>query len=423
MYDIIVIGGGASGLLATLASCRKGKRVLLIEKQSQCGLKLRITGKGHCNLTNMSPLKEFLTHCGSEPRFLYPAFNSFFNEQLVSFFEQLGLKTVVERGQRVYPFSHKAQDVFFALINEIETEGNVTILKQTQAKHLIIENSQIKGVVAQIGSEKEREYFADNVILATGGLSYPLTGSTGDGYALAQQAGHTIITPLPSLIGFQIQDNITQQLFGFTIKNCKVTIKEQSGKKLYEQFGDLEFEQGMIAGPIILSLSRLVAKRLYEGQELLAVIDFKPALEQTKLTDNIIKEFSQRGKETIGQVLRAFMPKELEEFAIDKAKLQTNKKACMLSADERKRLVNFLKNCTFYIQPYNKENLPLLFQRAVVTQGGVCLKEINPKTLESKIVSGLYFCGEVMDLDADTGGYNLQIAFSTAWLACQGACC
>jgi hypothetical protein len=430
MYNTIIIGAGASGLMSAIISVRKGEKVLLIEKMPQPALKLRITGKGRCNLTNTLPLKDFLKHCGSEPRFLYPAFTQFFHNELITFFEDLGLITIEERGGRIFPKSGKAQDVFLAMINYLE-ESNCTILKQTQVTKLIIEESQIKGVetISFETSNKElcnherhkaiplqKSYYSNKVILAAGGESYPQTGSSGDGIRLAKQAQHSIIETCPSLVGLKLKDYnpITEypNLIDFELHNLRAIIKDKTGKKLCEEFGDIIFRENAIEGPIILTLSRQIAS-LAGKEKLLLELDLKPNIEQKTLDKKLLMEFDQRGKENIKTSLRAFLPYELIALAQAKCDIDFNKPTHQLSSSERKLILHFLKNCNFEIIG------TLGFERAVVTQGGVNLKEINPKTLESKLTKGLYFAGEVMDLDADTGGFNLQIAFSTGYLAAQ----
>lgn len=416
MFDLIIIGAGASGLISAIVASSQGQKVLLIEKMSQAGRKLRITGKGRCNLTNTLPLKEFLKHCGSESRFLYPAFNLFFSKELIEFFEQLGVKTIEERGGRIFPKSGKAQDIFLALINEIE-DSNCTIYKDTEVTKLLIEDNKIVGVRTQSRAKGNKEYFANKVILASGGESYPLTGSQGDGIRLAKEAGHNIIPTLPSLVGLKLKDydaeRIHPSIVGFGVRNVKATITYQSGKKIAEDFGEITFRENGIEGPIILTLSRQIAKLLAQKERLHLSIDFKPAIEEKELDEKLIREFNLRGKEDIRTVLRAFLPHELIYLAIEKMNFNPKKQSSLITSQERKEILTFLKHCPFEITG------DFGFEQAIVTQGGVDLKEINPKTLESKLIKGLFFAGEVMDLDADTGGYNLQIAFSTGYLAAQ----
>lgn len=416
MYDLIIIGAGASGLISAIVAIRQGQRVLLIEKMSQAGRKLRITGKGRCNLTNTLPLKDFLKHCGSEPRFLYPSFNKFFTKDVVTFFGDLGVKTVEERGGRIFPQSGKAQDVFLALINELE-DSDCRILKDTEVTKLIVEDGKIVGV--QTKGYKPQTFKAPKVILAAGGESYPLTGSQGDGVRLAKEVGHNIIPTLPSLVGLKLKhyngERIDPSIIGFGVRNVNAFITLESGKKVCEEFGELTFRENGVEGPIIITLSRQIARLLSQGERLFLNIDFKTALSEQELDEKLLSELNIRGKEDLRSVLRAFLPHELIYLAIYQTELDPRKKASFVTSQERKEILAFLKRCQFEIIG------DFGFEQAIVTQGGVDLKEINPKTLESKLIKGLHFAGEVMDLDADTGGFNLQIAFSTGYLAAQVA--
>lgn len=416
MYDLIIIGAGASGLISAIVATRQGQRVLLIEKMSQAGRKLRITGKGRCNLTNTLPLKDFLKHCGSEPRFLYPSFNKFFTKDVVTFFGDLGVKTVEERGGRIFPQSGKAQDVFLAMINELE-DSDCRILKDTEVTKLIVEEGKIVGV--QTKGYKPQIFKSPKVILAAGGESYPLTGSQGDGVRLAKEVGHNIIPTLPSLVGLKLKhyngERIDPSIIGFGVRNVNATITLESGKKVCQEFGELTFRENGVEGPIIITLSRQIARLLSQGERLFLNIDFKTALSEQELDEKLLSELNIRGKEDLRSVLRAFLPHELIYLAIYQTALDPRKKASFVTSQERKEILAFLKHCQFEIIG------DFGFEQAIVTQGGVDLKEINQKTLESKLIKGLHFAGEVMDLDADTGGFNLQIAFSTGYLAAQVA--
>lgn len=416
MYDLIIIGAGASGMISAITAMRQGQKVLLIEKMSQAGRKLRITGKGRCNLTNTLPLKDFLKHCGSEPRFLYPSFNKFFSKDLVLFFGDLGIKTVEERGGRIFPQSGKAQDVFLAMINELE-DSDCRILKDTEVTKLVIEEGKVVGV--QTKGYKPQIFKSPKVILAAGGESYPLTGSQGDGIRLAKEAGHNIIPTIPSLVGLKLKhyngERIDPSIIGFGVRNVNATITLESGKKVCQEFGELTFRENGVEGPIIITLSRQIARLLSQGERLFLNIDFKTAIPDAKLDEKLLSELNIRGKEDLRSVLRAFLPHELIYLVIYQTALDPRKKASFVNAQERKEILAFLKHCQFEIIG------DFGYEQAIVTQGGVDLKEINPKTLESKLIKGLHFAGEVMDLDADTGGFNLQIAFSTGYLAAQVA--
>jgi predicted Rossmann fold flavoprotein len=412
-FDTIIIGGGASGLISAIVATRKGEKTLLIEKMPQLGMKLRITGKGRCNITNTLPLKEFILHCGSEPRFLYPAFNLFFNKELIKFLEDLGLKTQVERGNRVFPQSERALDVFLALVSPLEASSLCKIIKNTSVTRILKEENKVCGVeVIDKNISKKQKYFADKIILAAGGESYPQTGSNGGGVKLAQDLGHTIIKTYPSLVGFKLDNyNPSQESNDFEIKNVSLSVTTLTRKKIFQDFGDVVFRNDGIDGPIVLKASRNVTTLLHKDDPLNVVVDFKPKVEKKQLEEEILQTFSLRGKENIEDVLRAFIPKELIPLLENNTNVDIHKQASLLFARERKEILSFLKQLTF------QTTSTFGFDRAISTQGGVSLKEINPKTLQSKIVKGLYFAGEVMDLDADTGGFNLQIAFSTGYLA------
>lgn len=422
MYDTIIIGGGASGLVAAIAAIKNNEKVLLLEKMPQCGLKLRITGKGRCNITNTLPLKEFLTHCGSEPRFLYPSFSKFFNKELMSFFEELGLNVVIERGNRVFPSSGKAQDVFLSLIKFLE-DNDCTILKNTRVTNLINKEDKIIGVETKPFGDKSsnnktstKNFYASKVILASGGQSYPSTGSDGDGIKLAKSVGHKIEDTFPSLVGLRLlhfnADVIYPRLINFETKNVGAVVKNSQGKIIAKEFGDIIFREDHIDGPIILTISRQIA-HLLGKEKLYLELDLKPAIEHITLDNKLQTELNQRGRESIESTLRAFLPLEMIYLIKSKTKINFSKPSSQINKEERKEILSLLKNLSFEIVD------SMGFQRAVVTKGGISLKEVNPKTLESKLINGLFFCGEVLDLDADTGGYNLQIAFSTGYLAAQ----
>lgn len=412
--DVIVVGAGAAGLMAATVAAEHGRQVVLLEKMDQPGRKLRITGKGRCNLTNTSPLKDFLTHVGSDARFLRNSFARFFNSELMQFFEQRGVPLTVERGNRVFPSSNKALDIFLALVQWLEKSPNVEIRKNCSVKSLIIVDEEdgrkrIGGVRLLNGST----VFAPKVIVATGGMSYPTTGSTGAGYQLAKEAGHTVIDTVPSLVPLVCEEKLPEELATFTLKNVRLWIAPREGKKLYDGFGELSFTDDGIGGPLALSASRLVSRRLQNGEKLVAHIDFKPAIETDELDRRLINDLNSNGTRIFNDALRLWLPAEVIPLALRSMHIEYYKRLNQINAAERKRLLNFLKDCRLTLVATRD------YTEAIVTQGGVCLKEINPKTMESKLVSGLYFAGEVLDLDGDTGGYNLQIAFSTGWAAGQ----
>lgn len=395
-------------MMAAIAAADQGADVVLVEKMDQAGRKLRITGKGRCNLTNTAVLKDFLTHISPDGRWLRNCFAQMFNTQLMDFFEQRRVPLIEERGSRVYPQSGKSLDIFLALINDLEGRSNVEIRKNCAVKSLTEDRH---GVRLQDGSTLR----GDAVIVATGGLSYPTTGSTGIGYRLAEEAGHTIIPQVPSLVSLTCEENIPKDLVGFALKNVGLTITRPDGKKLYDNFGEMTFTDNGIDGPIVLSASRQVSRMLNNGEKLIAHIDLKPALDNEKLDRRLIADLNANGTRLFHDALRLWLPAELIQLALDTLHIEYYKRLHQINGAERKRLLSFLKDVKLTLNGTGDYNT------AVVTQGGIETKEINPKTMESKLVPGLYFAGEVLNLDADTGGYNLQIAFSTGYAAGKAA--
>ncbi|KWW31994.1 MAG: NAD(FAD)-utilizing dehydrogenase [bacterium P3] len=412
--DIIVVGAGAAGLMAAVVAAERGARVLLLEKMDQPGRKLRITGKGRCNLTNTAPIKDTLPHIGSDSRFLRNCYSRFFNRELMSFFEQRGVALVEERGGRVFPASGRALDIFLALVGELERNSHVTIRKNSMVRSLLMaeplhagDKPHIRGVRLQNGESLS----ARNVIVATGGLSYPTTGSTGAGFLWAQECGHTVVPPVPSLVPLVCSDTLPPDLEGFVLRNVRLTLTQANGHKLCELFGEMNFNADGIGGPIVLSASRLVSRRLNSGEQLVAHINLKPAIDDDELDQRLRRDLDGNGRRLFHDALRLWLPAELVPLALKRLHIEYYKRLHQINAAERHRLLRFLKDCTLNITATQS------FNEAIVTQGGVSLKEVNPQTMESRLVDGLYWTGEVLDLDADTGGYNLQIAFSTAYAA------
>ena len=400
-YDVIVVGGGAAGLMAACTAAERGRKVLLLEKMDQAGRKLRITGKGRCNLTNTNPLRDTLPHIGSDSRFLRNAYGRFFATELMEWFEQRGVELTVERGNRVYPASGKALDIFLALINELESNSNVTIRKNTTVKSIETFEGQATAVIL----EKGERIPCRHIILATGGLSYPTTGSTGAGYRICRELGHTIIEPVPSLVALKCQEKIPQEMVGFQLKNVQLKV---CGK---EFFGEMTFVNDGLAGPIVLSASRMASRILHNGETLTALLDLKPALSPEQLDKRLLSDIDSNGTRVFNDALRLWLPAELIPLALPQLHIEYYKRLHQITGEERRRLRDWLKGVRFTLIGTHDWN------EAVVTQGGVSLAEVNPKTMESRLVKGLYIVGELLDLDADTGGYNLQIAFSTAHAA------
>jgi predicted Rossmann fold flavoprotein len=420
-YDVIVVGGGAAGLMAACTAAEQGRKVLLIEKMDQAGRKLRITGKGRCNLTNTNSLRDTLPHIGSSTAgttkkpgqtggvWLRNAYGRFFAPELMEWFEQRGVELTVERGNRVYPASGKALDIFLALIGELEQNPNVTIRKNTTVKSIETFEGQATAVILERGERIPCRH----IILATGGLSYPTTGSTGAGYRICRELGHTVVDPVPSLVALKCQEKIPEELVGFQLKNVQLCVMDgASNATVFESgIGEMTFVQDGLAGPIVLSASRIATRPLQAGQTLTARLDLKPGLTLEQLDKRLLSDINANGTRVFNDALRLWLPAELIPLALPQLHIEYYKRLHQLTGEERRRLRDWLKGVKFTLTGTHDWN------EAVVTQGGVSLAEVNPKTMESRLVSGLYIVGELLDLDADTGGYNLQIAFSTAHAA------
>lgn len=403
-YDCIVIGAGASGLLATLLLQKRNKKVLLLEKKKQAGLKLRLTGKGRCNLTNTLSLTEFISHCSSlksDKNFLTTALKHFSNHDTIQLFENLGVELIEERGRRIFPKSGKSLDIFLALIKQIENSPLTDICFCQTVSSLIIKDNQIKGVKTLEG----KEYYCDKIILAAGGKSYPQTGSEGDAYHLAKKCGHTITTLYPALVGLRTQRGHHENLQNYLIKNTNVKILHNN-QVIAQENGDITLDEYGFSGPAILRLSRKIAHLLYKEQ-LYLQIDLKPKINEKTLLEEITSTLKERQGMSVENIVRAWLPKEVcFDFKRWYKEEKQNNKTPLAQA-----ILTYLKN--------HKEEIigDMGWDEAIITQGGISLNEINPLTMQSKKIKGLYFIGEEIDLDADTGGFNLQIAFSTAALA------
>ena len=401
---IIVIGAGAAGLIAAGKAAESGCEVILAERNDRIGKKLLITGKGRCNITNSAEIEDMISMYPTNPKFLYSALYTFTNDDIVKLIEDNGVKTKVERGGRIFPVSDKAADVVKAL-RKYALKPNVKLV-HTRVKGLVIQNGIVKGVKTDRGIIE-----ADKVIVCTGGKSYPGTGSTGDGYDFARQAGHTVTEIKPSLVPLETEEGFVKDIMGLSLKNVKLTAFDDNGKKKYEDFGEMLFTHFGISGPMVLSMS----SHLKRGKKYKAEIDLKPALDDGKLKTRIMRDFDKAGKKHLVNSLDALLPKAIIPVIIDKAGIEPHKPVCEITKDERKALIEAMKHLTLTIKGFRP------VEEAIVTSGGVRVSEIDPSTMESKKVHGLYFAGEVIDVDGYTGGFNLQAAFSTGYLAGMNA--
>ncbi|MGL5515101.1 MAG: NAD(P)/FAD-dependent oxidoreductase [Sporomusa sp.] len=406
MKHVLVIGGGAAGLMAAVSAAQHGARVTILEKMKDIGRKLLITGKGRCNITNSCDLSELIKNMPGNGVFLYSAFNAFNNQDLVNFFEQAGLPTKVERGGRVFPISDQARDVIKVFAEQLSKLG-VTVKTGQIVRKIFLENGRVTGVRAG-----NTEYKVDAVIVATGGASYPGTGSTGDGYSLAQAAGHSIIAIKPSLVPLEVAENWINELQGLSLKNVTATVLS-GGKKAAEEFGEMLFTHFGLSGPIILSLSKKVSE-LFEsspGMEVSIEINLKPALSAEILDKRLQRDFAKLSRKQLKNSLGELLPAKIIPVVIDLAFIDQDKFVNQITKEERLRLLTVLQHLTFTIT----RTRPV--DEAIVTAGGVNTKELNSRTMESKLVPGLFFAGEVIDIDGYTGGFNLQAAFSSGYVA------
>ncbi len=394
--------------MAAGQAAEAGARVHLLEKMKRPGRKLCIAGKGRCNLTNSAELADFITHFGKNGRFLHQAFDRFFSSELAQFFNTLGLDLVTERGGRVFPASGKAPDVLKVFLKWLATL-QVDIICGKPVNKLLTQNDAIAGV-----QTKQQEIFCDAVILTTGGASYPATGSTGDGYRLAKAMGHTIVPVRPSLVPLITQQDTAGKMSGLSLRNVEVRMYINNKQKKRD-FGEITFTEDGLSGPVILTLSGEAVDALRNGKKVHFTIDLKPALNDHKLDARLLRDFQKRSQEPFHSVLRGLLPQQMVPICLRVTGIPADKRAGMILAKERKRLRSWLKNFHLEVTGYR----PL--EEAIVSAGGVHLKEINPRTMESKLIRGLYFAGELLDIHADTGGYNLQAAFSTGWLAGRSA--
>ena len=400
---VVILGGGAAGLFAAISAAEYGADVTVIEKNPFCGKKLNITGKGRCNITNACDIDTFLQNVPVNPRFLYRALTEFLPSDTVDFFESHGVPTKVERGRRVFPVSDRARDVTDCLVRTAKESG-VRILQGTGVS-LVIGDGAVKGITAVCGGRRET-FACECVILATGGASYPLTGSTGDGYKLAEQAGHTVVAPKASLVPLVSSDPLCKACMGLSLRNVGVSF-ERGGKKLYEEQGEMLFTHFGVTGPVVLSASA----HLRNGYPVTMHIDMKPALDEKTLDDRLLREFSAHINKDLRNCMNTLLPAGLIQPFLDKYGIAGEQKVNSITREQRKKLAASLKNIELTITGTRP------IAEAIITSGGVAVTEVDPRTMQSKKLSGLFFAGELLDVDAYTGGYNLQIAFSTGRLA------
>ena len=405
MSNVIVVGGGAAGMMAAIFAARNGQNVTLLEKNEKLGKKIFITGKGRCNITNASEIEDLFSAVISNPKFLYSGFYSFTNDQVIHFFEELGVATKIERGNRVFPVSDHSSDVIAALAREMQ-HLKVKVQLHCEVKELLINNErEIKGVRLANG----KKMTADAVVVATGGISYPSTGSTGDGYRFARNCGHKVTELFPSLVPMEVKEWYAKELQGLSLKNIEIHITDGK-KKLYDEFGEMLFTHYGVTGPVILSASSIVGKTL-EKKELVLHIVLKPALTEEQLDKRLLREFEANHNKQFKNAIDSLLPAKLRPVIIELSGIEEEKKVHEITKEERLNLLRLIKDFHMTLTGLRGYN------EAIITKGGISVKEIDPGTMESKLIKNLYFAGEVLDLDAVTGGYNLQIAWSTGYLA------
>lgn len=411
MGTVLIVGGGAAGMLAGIAAAKKGAAVHIFEKNEKLGKKVYITGKGRCNVTNACDTAELFSGVVTNSKFLYSSFYGFTNFDMMDLLEKSGCPLKTERGNRVFPVSDKASDVIRALTEQLKELG-AEVHYHAEVLSLLLKDGALKGLLVR---EKgtEAKVYGDSVIVACGGLSYPLTGSDGAGYELAKQAGHKITSLSPALSPFVTEEPVVKELMGLSLRNVKAAVKK--GKKvIYEEFGEMLFTHYGVSGPVLLSASSYAVKELKKGP-LTLTIDLKPALSEEQLDNRILRDFEQAINKQFRNALGHLYPAKLIPVMVDRSGIAPDKKVNEITREERRQLIRATKEFTLTLTGLRG------YKEAIITQGGVSVKEVNPSTMESKLVPGLYFAGEVLDLDAVTGGFNLQIAWSTGWAAGSAA--
>lgn len=413
MKKVIIIGGGAAGMMAAISASGAGKKVLVLEKNEKLGKKLFITGKGRCNVTTACPPEEFLNHVMTNPRFLYSSFSRFNNEDMIEFLNKAGLKTKVERGQRVFPLSDRSSDVIATLKRQCE-KNRVTIRYHARVTEILL--NEDRTIFSGVKLEDGEIIRGDSLIMACGGNSYASTGSNGEGYQLAASVGHSIKPVYPSLVPFVMKESWCRELMGLTLKNISITVK--NGKKnIYEGFGEFLFTHFGVSGPLVLTASTCLGKyqKPLEEGKLRLILDLKPSLTTEQLDKRFLREFDTYRNKNISNVIERMLPRKMVPIFLQIAEIPEEKKVHSVSKKERHRMMELMKGMEMHIQGVRS------FDEAIVTRGGVNVKEVSPTTMESKLIKNLYFAGEMLDLDAVTGGFNLQIAWSTGYTAGENA--
>ena len=407
MKNVVITGGGPAGMMAAITAARRGFKVTLVEKNEKLGKKLFITGKGRCNITNAGDTEDLFNSIVTNRKFMFSSFNGFSNYDTLGFFDELGLQIKIERGNRVFPESDHSSDVIGALNRELK-RLSVDVRLNTEVKDIIVNGGKATGVVVKC-SGKESTIQADNVIVATGGNSYQSTGSTGDGYRFARKLGHSVTPIVPALVPFNVAEDWESDLQGLSLKNVSIVVLDGK-QEIYSDFGEMLFTHFGVSGPLILSASSFAARRIKE-HPLKLIIDLKPALSQEQLDERILRDFDEEKNKAFKNSLDKLLPKKMIPVIVRLSDIDGNKKVNEITKQERQRLVSLIKGLELTLTGLRG------FNEAIITQGGINVREINPTTMESKLVKNLYFAGEVLDVDALTGGFNLQVAWSTGYAA------
>ena len=411
----VIIGGGPAGMMSSISAVEnKNDEVIIVEKMNMLGKKLLITGKGRCNITSSLEMEDFIKNTPGNGMFLYSSYQQFTNKDILAFLKKQGLEVKEERGNRIFPITDKSMDVLECFKKRLK-ELNVKIYLNESVKQILIKKTETEERVIGVKTDK-RIIDADKVILATGGKSYPLTGSTGDGYKMAQDVGHTVTEIRPSLVPLEVY-NVDKELQGLSLRNVKIQLIDLSKKRvIYEDFGEMLFTHFGVSGPTILSSSAHLVRyknidKLFKDKNIILKIDLKPALSAEKLNDRILRDFDQEKNKLFKNSLNKLLPQKMIDSVIRMSKIDPQKQVNTITKQERMKLIEVLKGFVLEIKGFRP------IEEAIVTSGGIKIKEINPKTMESKKIKGLYFAGEIIDVDSYTGGFNLQIAYSTGYVA------